>query len=267
MDPMHGHGDAAALQGLVREAQELARQLGAGQDRSVGFRGKDPTGTIGVVIDSTGRVRQVEVGDDWRETLGVADLGSAILAAVTDAVLRRLHDWGAAVTKAGDDPDIATPRGAAASGPPPAVAGSSAGDGTRPPRGAGMFDDAPGPSTLGELLSLFDGLERELDAFTREVEERARREFRGRGPGGWLTVTVRGGQVVKVDIDKRRAVDANHVAISREAMAAFDAAFRAAGAAATPALPVDGPLAEIRALAENPEALFRRLGLRDGSVR
>lgn len=262
---MQGHGELGTLQGLVQEAQELARQLGAGQDRSVGFRGKDPTDTIQVVIDSTGRVRQVEVGEDWRDTVGLSGLGPAIQAAVTHAAIRRLRDWGAAVAKAGDGPDGAEPGGSAAS-ERPAKAGSSTDDGVRPLEDAGMSDDAPGPCTVGELLALLDGLDRELDAVTREVEERARREFRGRGSTGWLTVTVRGGQVVKVDVDKRRAVDANHVAISREAMAAFDAAFEAAGATPAPALPVDGPLAAIRAVAEDPEALFRRLGLREHSA-
>ncbi|GAA2714070.1 YbaB/EbfC family nucleoid-associated protein [Actinoplanes palleronii] len=54
----------------------------------------DESGAVTVTVDTEGRVVAVTVVPDWRNRLDAESLSAAVVAAVQDALLRRLGAWG-----------------------------------------------------------------------------------------------------------------------------------------------------------------------------
>lgn len=204
----------AALDALRAEADQLAALLGGAVRTDTVHAGDDSSGAVRVTMTGAGQVSNVDLAEWWRTALTADRLGGAVLEAITDATARRLAAWVAAV----------------AEGTVPAATRAT----ERP------ADPSALPSA-DHVLPLLDAVEGGL----QHAAEWAGREVTGHGGDRTVTVTVRGGEVVRVDLDRRWLATAGCSTIVAELRAAFAAAYRMAEEG--PAEP--SPIAELRALA------------------
>jgi hypothetical protein len=208
------------LLALSQEADQLAARLANALPSDATYIGEDPSGTVRVTVDSAGRVVDVELTEPG-PAHQTADLGDAVLVALEDAAGRRLSSWAEAVATRDTGDSI-----------------------PRPP------SPTPGPFGAEDLVTLLRRVDDHLDALSRQATDR---EISTHGP---VTVTLRGGQVVGVRLDRQWCATVGRARIATELRAAFTEAYRLVEDAS----PTPDPIAELRAMTANVEILLRRLG-------
>jgi DNA-binding protein YbaB len=93
--------------GLAEELAMLARRFAAATGLVLGHVGADPTGTVHVTVDGSGRIDGVTVDPGWRTTVDGDGLGAAVAVAVDDALRRHLDAWAAEATRDEEPPQVA----------------------------------------------------------------------------------------------------------------------------------------------------------------
>jgi hypothetical protein len=145
-----------------------------GPDRR--FVGADRTGLVQVELDGTAREVDVHLAGGWRSRVGIQDLGAAVVQAFAAAAVERLSEWAA--------------------GAHPADLGGGVGAGSLQASEGGAW---AGPLEAGAALVLRAWRDvREYQVRLDELHASARRVA---GPDGQVVVTVRGGQLVDVELN------------------------------------------------------------------
>ncbi|WP_182112488.1 MULTISPECIES: YbaB/EbfC family nucleoid-associated protein [unclassified Actinotalea] len=233
---------------IDRMQQRFERASGAAEGT---FTGTDATGTVTVVVTPTGHFVEVRVPVTWRDELAPEGLAPAVMDARTEAAMARMAQWGEAVADELDAPAPATrPL-------PPAYESL-----------AGRIDEYvtrhASPEEAQATTDAFAEFLREvlasIDEAKAEVARAQSAEIVGTSEAGHVRVVVNGtGDVVGVRYDEGWLERAHPANIGRETVQAQAAALRAAGGR-TPASVVAGTrLGELERLANDPEALARRL--------
>jgi DNA-binding protein YbaB len=282
----------AELDQLHREAQELAQRLASARASATGT---DPTGTVRVAVTGDGEIAGVTLDPAWRARFGPDGLAAALAAATADASHRRLRLWAerldgsagdaaAARTDSADATqraDRAGPSGwtaraehaphaawatmpeqvesyepAARAGHSEPTAQAEHSEWTAFREGAAPAEHAELPALdhLHYLVAEVTGRLRDLDRLIDEVTAPAQ----GSSADRRVHVTVTGGQVTAVELDRAWLRAASETAIAEHATQALRAAFAAVH---------DAPIwqrramDEVRALTADPAAFLRHLGL------
>lgn len=245
----------AALDAMRDEAERLAGLLGGAASADVRYTGEDPSGSVRVVVDGAGRVADLTLAGSWRRGAGPDGLGDAVLAALADGERHRLTAWARRVTEAGRPAD----RGAHVERAD--RNGRPAADRPEVRTPAVSPTDASAVAFANEMLTLLRDVYDRLDDFAEAVAAGADREMVGDAAGDAVRVTIRGGAVTAVHLDPDWLDTAGDRTIAAELRAAFDAAYRAADRAAGQALAAVAPVADLRAVTADFDAVLGRLGL------
>ena len=211
--------------------------------------GSDESGSVSVTVRADGRLDGIRVRADWATRIADDALGSAVVAAVTDAATRSSLDWGTALAEGLDAP---APR----TRPLPSTVGSLA---------AGLDEVVSSRSLLerdrGSLEAMVEVLERmlvEVDEVADEVEAVGRRRVVGRAPGTDVTVTLTGAAAV-VDVTVGPAATRHHAAnISRFLGDAYADALRQVGEHGVEEVVERSVFGELRRIGDDPRAVARR---------
>jgi DNA-binding protein YbaB len=246
-----------ALGELQQEAAVLGAVLGAALESEAVYHGADDSDVVRATMNGAGRVVDIEVAASWQRTVGVPGLHHTVLAAVADAARRRMQAWASAVEdrsgqQSRDDPP--QPYG------PQPQAGLGA-DAQGDPSLQAQVTDGSALAFTGELLALIRQVDGELDQFTSTLAEQAGRDITGHGPERMAVVTVRGGEVVGVNLDERWLGRSGPRSIAAELTAAFDAAQSAADRDRAAALTSAGPINRLREVTTDFGSVLARLGL------
>lgn len=206
-------------------------------DETGGFDGTDATGVIRVVVDWSGMVADVVVGQSWREKVPPRQLALALTTAVNEALASRLMDQ-----LAHDDlePEVTHRKDA------------------RDARGKPASPVAR--ELQAEIAGLLATFDHDLETYRRELSAAAGATVSARSPKGAVEVTMGHGQAVRVTVDPTWAKSARHNEVRTETLAAA----RAAGQrlATVPRAVTPPPsVVRLRELAGDTAALNRELGL------
>jgi hypothetical protein len=166
-----------ALIGLRDEGEALRRRTRSAA-KAPGEPGSDETGSVTVTLDEHGRVANVTVAAHWRSRLADEHLGGAVVEAVRDAAMRRLHAWGEAYA------EPATPE------PVPSAAGLQ--------QRLDFFDSASLPeeereAALMALLKVVESIEQGLDEATSRLDQTLNATHTGHSPHREVTVELTSG--------------------------------------------------------------------------
>lgn len=247
---------AGGFEELLREAEELRQQFEAGQDPSAEYAAQDDSGAVQVTIDGQGRVTDVELDRDWEDVVGVDGLGSAVLEAVNNAILQRVAAWETAVAEPGSMPPRAADAGRGRVPDRDAPRPRPAPD----PTGGRQVPASAAPTDPAQVLNWLENLGTELEGFERRLSTRLQQETVGRSPGHHVTVTLTGGQVSSIDLDRRWLGRGVHpLRLGEEIQGAFQSAYERDGGTSLEALLGDGPLGSLYALGNDPQKLWGRL--------
>lgn len=234
---------------LQQEAAELQRQLSASRE-GVGDGGD---GSVQVTVGSDGRVRDVQIARTWQRRIRPEEFDSAVLEAVTNAVMKRMEAWTEAVTDAEQPESTPVDPESAAHEPPVQAA--------RPTRER-LHDGAQAREFRHEMHSLLEGAEDELDALQQRVSQVGQCPVEGRSPSHQVIANVNAwGQVTAITTRSALLQKASATALAQEVLAALQDAYERAGTATTSSLLGDGKLARIYELVNDHEGLARRFGL------
>jgi hypothetical protein len=200
----------------VTEIVSTAHTIPAAPDPRARYRGTDPSTTVTVEIDGAVRDARVGLGRGWRRALSPDRLGPAVSHAFAAATTARLEAWAATTTP---------------TAPPPV---------------------APAPSVTTEPASrdVVDRLGRawrDLHEFGLRLTELHQSTQTVFSPGRHAAATVRGGQIVSVDLDRtwrRHAPDAD---LEHHLTAVLNAALAAVAAVPKRALEGCPDLADVLA--------------------
>ncbi|RKT54120.1 hypothetical protein [Saccharothrix australiensis] len=213
--------------------RRAAPKHSAEQDDADSAIGVDASGAVTVVVGPDGQARAVTLIADWRRALDPRGLGGAVLSAANNATMQALARGMEAARESTPD----------SSGPRTPVA------------------PADSPLTAQDALRLFDAVTAELAAFTSELDHAVDTPVTVESAGGHVRGTVRTGQVIGFEADGRWA----HGAPNREIEGELVEVLRKLHADGSPSRLADGPrgpaIAELRALASDPDTLLRRVGL------
>lgn len=215
-----GHGSAtpadgalAELRNISVELRALSRVARAGGRPGGRYEAADPTGTVTVTVDGRHEVQEVTVDPRWAERISRTELGEALAAAYGQAVLRALNAGSAAF----DDALAETDRAAIEQEVDAELRRAR-------PRHVEPEDlryEVQRQLEQNEMLLRF--------ADAPAAAPRVAPDTTVSGPGGFVTVVVRDGQVADVRVSAARIpAMATNGTIAQEAMAAFRAAARAA---------------------------------------
>ncbi|MBX6750240.1 MAG: hypothetical protein IRY85_11325 [Micromonosporaceae bacterium] len=223
---------------LLRSVTELTHRLrrmpavltaAAAQARGV-CDGTDSTGSITIVIDDDGTVRDVHVAADWRRRLSPADVGPAVVAADAAAARRR----AVATVEALADAHASVGEGAATD--------LSSVDGQGPPIEASPTDPAglpwptPVPTGTGErprpLADLTAAVLAAVDDFDRVTAPPS--PVVGIGAEGAVHVTVAQGRITECTVNQAWLARQDEVTLAHALREAIGAAGAAALAARRP---------------------------------
>lgn len=230
--------DADRLRELQQDAASMIRQPAAAG-------GADETGTVEVRIDSAGRLGGVEIHRDWSRRLGAESIGSAVVAAIADAVTKRASAWA---EDAGQPSAASLPETA----PTAPARRMEAQRGSNHDRSVALHD----------LMAMVNGALAEADALMERLEALAQRPIVGRSGAGRVTVTVTGSQIVNIEIQLRwLQQEPIGRQIADEIEAACRQAYEIEAKLAADAAARSPHVAELRDLAHDPQELVRRLGL------
>jgi DNA-binding protein YbaB len=248
-DPVDRLGD------LADEADSYAQRIAAAQAAAAAeeVTGSDVTGAVTIDIGPSGVVRAVRVRQDWRQHIGVEELGGAVVEAMQAAITSRLGAFAQILDEQESEPDpVPKPR---------PVSDSFAARFTE------VIDRAPsteaGTAALNELGTLLEEINNSIDEVTAVVEQFAGSTVQGRSRGGHVTATVStAGAVVGITYDKRWLVNAHEYNIGRETVAAIRAAYEQAGRQTIGDVIAKSRFGQLAALADDPLGLAWRLHLR-----
>jgi hypothetical protein len=218
---MFGHASAsgsgvdieAELRRIAVAARSLQRTVGATLGSGGRDDGHDATGMIRVVVDGRGRVQEVSVDRSWRRHLDQTRLGAALMEAYggagAKALTRALDSYDAAaadVTAAREDEAVVDRMFAAAAAHPR------------------RLDPEDLPEYLERQFHEIEMIQRygDLGGPTPSADDPG--ETSVFGPGRFVELTVRSGQVVDARIHLSRMPPTDAGALGREALAAFRAA-------------------------------------------
>jgi hypothetical protein len=225
--------------GLAEELAMLARRFAAATGLVLGHVGADPTGTVHVTVDGSGRIDGVTVDPGWRTTVD----GAAVAVAVDDALRRHLDAWAAEATRDEEPPQVAVD----------------------PWAGLGATADDLGLDARELHYLVIDAADR-LREIGEVVERAAVTPSIGSSTGGRVSATVEQGRVAAVDFDPHWLENASATAIAGHSRQALREAFAiAAWAASAPLLGSRG-LQQIRRVTAEPEYLAGVVGLAAGLV-
>jgi DNA-binding protein YbaB len=231
-------------------------------------RGTDESGAVTVFLTWEGRVREVQVGQRWRERLAPAGLGDAVREAVRAATMARFGAWGQSFAASGE-PSAAS-RGSSAA-PGESFAGRQVGPA---PRRGGFTEDLSRLATrrmsnddcrtaLGELLAILEDASQGLDEALARVEATRAAAYTGHSANRNVTVTVTGGgEVSEVRFHSRWVVEAHEVNIGRQTVEAFQAAYALAARDSAESVISEGRLGRATRATRDPFELATRLRLR-----
>lgn len=225
------------------EASRLAERLSAGQrDPDARFTGRDADRVVEVAVNGSGQVEEVRVDRGWRDRLGPSGLGPAVVSATTDAFSARTVAWLERI----EEPVAGTNRNQVAPRPHQAPGDPSSGEAI----GAAL-----------DIFGLLDRFEAQLTRLNDTLERRLAQDVVGRSGDRGVTVTIRGGAVAAVELDSRWLDSAYPSQIAASIKEALRSAQDRAGRAASEAMDGFASIGEVRALAERPDDLLRKLGL------
>lgn len=207
------------LAGRNDELADLAQRVAAAADPDAQYDGVDGSGTVTVTVTGDGRVADVRLDRSWRQALDVDDLGFAVNEAARAAGSARLESWAEALDERLNDPE----RGATPQTP--------AFDLSRRLSDAAVQTTAERSRTehaLGEVLSMLESIDQDLDRFSAELRE-STRAFTAHSSERHVSATVDdSGGVAGISYDKRWLRNAQDLAIGRETQHALRAAYQLA---------------------------------------
>lgn len=243
-----------ALARLQHETSILATQLGTGEDPQASYHGHDPTGSVRLTVDGTGTVTAVELDPSWRKKIDPRALAAAVLSAYSFAGMDRFGAWAKAVSAASTQLLPALPEPANGTGHPGHPGHAEPAD---------HPDDADPTSTMtvAEVLDLLDRADAEVADLERQVEQLAGQTTTWTGDGGKATVTMRGDQVVGLELEQERwAGIAHHREIAGEILDAFQRAAAGTANTGTGLLPAHGAVSRLNELVGDLDAPDARSG-------
>jgi DNA-binding protein YbaB len=243
------------LESIAQRNDELAEVTHSldGVDPASEFVGADASGAVTVVLTGAGHVREVSLDPGWRRRVELAELGSAVQEAIYEAGHARLEAWGESVAQRSDEPR----RGNAAGSTSPfdmsrrlsAAAAQTGADNSRT------------VEALGEILSMLEAVDKDLDRFSAELGQSSR-AFTAHSSERRVSATVDdSGAIVGVSYDERWLAAAPEQAIGTQTLQAVRAAQQLAAEQGIQARLAASPLGAMQRLATDPEHLIRRLGL------
>jgi DNA-binding protein YbaB len=210
--------DLAEDLAVLRESSDvLLQQLTGAQQRVEPTEATDPTGQVTVRLDADGRLERVTVGFTWDQHLAASDLPAAVLAALAEAKVQQLEQYGEALREVESAP---APRARPARTDTPML------DALRE-RVASGADEGDAAAELVEEL-LIDA-RAGLEEANRLLDEHAGRTFTARSGSGHVTATALGnGDIDAVDLDAGWVSHAHPANLGREITDAMLAASRRA---------------------------------------
>lgn len=203
---------------VLRESSDvLLQQLAGAQERVRPVEGTDPSGQVVVRLDGDGHLDKVSVGFAWDQQLSATELPAAVLAAVTEAKIQQVEQYGDALREIEDAP---APR------PRPARTDTPMLDAFRE-RIEASGDETDASAELVEELLL--DARAGLEEANRLLDEHAGRTFSARSTSGHVTATALGnGDVDRVELDQAWVARAHPANLGREITEAMHAASRRA---------------------------------------
>ena len=204
--------DLAEDLAVLRESSDvLLQQLTGAQERVRPAEATDSSGQVTVRLDADGRLKRVQVGFTWDQHLSATELPAAVLAAVTEAKVQQVEQYGEAVRAIEDEP---APRARPARTDTPML------DAFRE-RVDGR--DASAAAELVEELLL--DARAGLEEANRLLDEHAGRTFTARSTSGHVTATALGnGDVDSIELDQGWVAKAHPANLGREITEAMLAA-------------------------------------------
>ncbi|MGX1933269.1 YbaB/EbfC family nucleoid-associated protein [Microbacterium resistens] len=234
----------------LRDEIDLGRQRFAqGTPPEDEGEASDPSGAIRVVARRSENHIRVHLGDRWEDAHEPEALGAAIVATYAQIAYAALGAWGESVAEA-PEPTRATPLPPLGSSVASRVEDAFAAGAERPDIHAVMHN-------VTEILQqLSAGFAEAAEA----VGHRATAEYDGSTYGGHVTATVNGaGHLVRLVLSPQWLGRTRASGIATEINAAIDAAVEQIPPATAAGALEGTPLAEFAALAEDPDALVKRL--------
>lgn len=204
---------------VLRESSDvLLQQLAGAKERVRPVDATDESGQVTVRVDADGRLESVRVGFAWDQSLTAAELPAAVLAALTEAKVQQVEQYGEALREVEDEP---------AQRARPGRTDTAAADAIRERIGAPGDDSAAARELVEEvLLDIRAG----LDEANRLLEEHAGRTFTARSTPGHATATALGnGDISSVQLDQGWVLHAHPANLGRELTEAMLAATQRAG--------------------------------------
>ena len=196
------------------------------------YEGHDQTETVHVVLDGAASVTDVRVARGWQAKVDSRRFGQVVLEAVEAAGKAQL---AAVAGQWVHNQDIVDEPEPAAVEP---------------------IEINPSRATMDHLLNLLDRADSAIHALTAE---RPTPTTTGRSAGGHVTVSLTGQRVVDVDMERRWVGVANNLEIAGELRSAFASAYTAAAEAKRLASPPSGPIAELKAMTNDPNEFIANL--------
>lgn len=193
--------------------------------------GQDPDGAVTVVVAPDAAVLEVRVDPDWRRSVDPRALNQSVMVAANNATMRALA-WQVKTSEAGQPVE------------PAAVAREQAEE---------------TPLTKADVRRLLDAVAGELEHVSAQLPA-LDRPVAVTSSGRHVTATSLRGQVVEVTVAANWAASARAAEIEAEL---FDvlARLRRESTPERFTAPQGSAIAELNALASDPQALLRRIGL------
>ena len=195
--------------------------------------GQDPDGAVTVVVGPDAAVLEVRVDPDWRRSVDPRAFGPCVVAAANNATMQALA-WQ--VENAPVAPPVAPPV------PSPAAVDET-------------------PLTRNDIRRLLDAVTADVDRVAGQVTALAQRRVSVTSAGRRLTATAQRGQVVDVTADANWAASARPGEIESEVFDVLARLRRDSDPGQLTGALQTSAIAELNALASDPQTLLRRIGL------
>lgn len=199
--------------------------------------GRDDAGVVTVDVTPDGDVVAVHVVSGWKGTVEPTSLNEAVLAAANAATAEVLS-----TKMEGFDPEAETTGSTARSGPADPGADESR-------------------ITADDAMRLLDAVTADLGDFMRRFSAVADQPARVESSGGHVTVTGQRGQITSVEIDAQWAGSARDSEIESEVTETLKTVNEKSALGELANGPRSRNIDELKALASDPQALMRRVGL------
>ncbi|MBV9843704.1 MAG: YbaB/EbfC family nucleoid-associated protein [Kutzneria sp.] len=216
------------------EADGAASARGADADTQDVVTGTDPDTVVTVTLTPAAEVVSVKLAADWRRSVDPRALDASVLAAVNAATMRALARQVEAV------PPVAEVR-------PPAPS---------TPGGA----DEP-PLTRQDVLRLVDAVSTDLRRFSERISPVVDHPVSAESAGGHVTATASRGRVIGLSLDPGWVGSVRDSEIESELLDVLRQLHDKSTPAELTAGPRSSAIAELTALASDPQRFLARLGL------